>query len=77
MRTCIQVTGTHKHTPKQLVFLVSPSVQDFYKSPGGPGCTEPLEVEMLKNIIKCGRAHMTARPLRALTAVRKDLASPC
>lgn len=45
--------------------------------PKAPGCTEPLEAKVLKNVIKCGRVDMTAAPLRALTAVRKDFASPC
>lgn len=49
---------THKHTPsyQQLVLLVSPSVQDLQASPSGPGCSQTLDVEVLKNIIKCRRA---------------------
>lgn len=58
------------------MLLVSPSVQDLHESPGGPCCAEPLEVEVLKNIIKCGSADMTADPLRALNVVRKDFVSP-
>lgn len=54
----------HTDTHQQLVLLDSPSVQDLCESPAGPGWAEPLEVEELKNIIKCGRADMTAGPLR-------------
>lgn len=70
-------TQVHAFTWRQLVLLVCPSVQDSHESPRGPGCAEPLEVEVLKNVIKCGRADTTAGPLRALTAVRKDFGSPC
>lgn len=82
MRGCapsllIQYTQIHTHARQQLVWLVSPSVQDLHESPGGTRAAEPLEVEVLKNIIKCGRADMTAGPLRALTVVRKGLASLC
>lgn len=59
------------------MFLVSPSVLDVDESPRGPGYDEPLEVEVLKNIIKCGRADMMSGTLRTLTAVRKDFASSC
>lgn len=67
---------THTHTCRQLVLLVSPSVQDLRESPAGPDWAEPLEVEELKNIIKCRRADMTAGPFEGL--LKKNLASsPC
>lgn len=60
-RTSAQV----EHTRQQLVLLVSPSVQNLNVFPRVPGCSKPLEAEVLRNLIKC-RADMTAGAFEGL-----------
>lgn len=66
--------GSYKHIHTSAAGVVSqPVCAGLARVPGGPGCAEPLQVEVRKNFIKCERADTTARPLRAFESCKEGL----